>query len=114
MASQSWEMLTDLRDLDVQLSHNHPHRLMPASVLGAIVPEHCQRNPHLLCQELDDGWRPVLANSAASSIVHVPWLADLDALVHACGIRMERSSAGCASLTQVLLAGSCIAASYLV
>eukprot|EP00892_Ulva_mutabilis_P009638 jgi/Ulvmu1/7046/UM033_0106.1 len=101
VAADSWEMLADLGKLDTELSRKHPDRLIPASVLGAITPQDCQRNPELLCKQLADGWLPVLANGSVSSLVHVPWLGELDALVHACGIQVESSTTGCTKLTQV-------------
>ena len=107
-ASDSWELLIDLSKLDVELSKTNPRRGIPASYLGAVTPEGCHHNPNLLCKQLEGGWRPAVTSAIVPSVVHVPWISHLGAIVKACGIRMERGPSGKAMLTQVLLNCTCI------
>lgn len=101
IASDTWGMMVDLINLDRKLSDGHPENRIPASMLGAITPHGCQHDPKRLVKELEDGWRPVLLHPDVPSIVHVPWLTHLDALVQTCGICMTCRSEGHAVLTKV-------------
>lgn len=101
VVSDAWEMLTDLMRIDRKISKDHPENQIPAQILGAITPEDCHYDPTCVLKELEDGWRPVLVQPAAPSIMHVPWLAHLDALVNACGIHVTFLPSRRATLSKV-------------
>lgn len=102
VVADTWDMLTDLINTDRNISEDHPENRIPASILGAITPKDCHHDPKRILKELKDGWRPVLVQPAAPSIMHVPWLAHLDALVNACGIHVKTLPSGRAMLAKVL------------
>jgi hypothetical protein len=97
VAAEACRMLAEWRDLADGLVQSraaleNPPLPLDAPLLAAITVDPQQPDPGAVVDGLLRGWRPIVCGSAAPSIAHVPWLAELDDMLAMMGFAVKRDA----------------------